>query len=57
MLLNLVFGDECWVLVGVGVDDWGGVLLLMFDYVNFEWFWFVLDELVVVIVEVGYDMV
>lgn len=55
--MNLVFGDECWVLVGVGVDDWGGVLLLMFDYVNFEWFWFVLDELVVVIVEVGYDMV
>lgn len=52
MLFNLNDG-YLEVFVGVGINDWGGVLLLMFDYVNLELLWFYLDELCFVIKMVG----
>ncbi|MGV0990845.1 MAG: bifunctional FO biosynthesis protein CofGH [Mycobacterium sp.] len=54
---NLVSRAECLMLLGAGVDDWGGVSPLTPDHVNPERPWPALEELAAVTAEAGYELV
>ena len=54
---NLVSRQECLMLLGAGVDDWGGVSPLTPDHVNPERPWPALDDLAAVTAEAGFDLV
>ncbi|WP_395659303.1 bifunctional FO biosynthesis protein CofGH [Nocardioides sp.] len=53
---NLVDLDECRLLLGAGVDDWGGVSPLTPDHVNPERPWPSLERLRAITAECGFDL-
>ena len=54
---NLVSRRECLILLGAGVDDWGGVSPLTPDHVNPERPWPALADLAEVTAEAGFELV
>lgn len=53
---NLVDLEECRLLLGAGVDDWGGVSPLTPDHVNPERPWPSLERLASITAECGFDL-
>ena len=53
---NLVDGTECRLLLGAGIDDWGGVSPLTPDHVNPERPWPSLDRLRAITAEAGLEL-
>uniref|UniRef100_UPI001601EC3D bifunctional FO biosynthesis protein CofGH n=1 Tax=Nocardioides stalactiti TaxID=2755356 RepID=UPI001601EC3D len=53
---NLVDLDECRLLLGAGVDDWGGVSPLTPDHVNPERPWPSLERLRAITAECGFEL-